>query len=87
MDNYIKIVDENGNNCMVEVIDIFGVSEYPDKEYILYTRGKDVNNENIEAFVSILKKDNEEFSLLNIEDDEEWKVVSNAINEMGDENE
>lgn len=85
MDNYIKIVDENGNSYMVEVIDIFEVEDYPGKEYIIYTMGKDVDNENIEAYVSILKNENDTFTLLNIENDEEWKIVSDAINEMEDE--
>ena len=87
MDNYIKITGDNGIDYIVEVIDVFEVSNYPGKEYILYTRGNEADNENIEAFVSILKQDNDNYYLLNIEDEEEWKIVSKAIEEMDDEDE
>ena len=34
MDNYIKVTGDNGVDYIVEVLDIFGVTNYPDKEYI-----------------------------------------------------
>lgn len=87
MDNYIKVTGDNGVDYIVEVLDIFGVTNYPDKEYILYTRNNEVDNDNIEAFVSILKQENDNYYLLNIEDEEEWKQVSKAIEEMEDSDE
>ena len=84
MENYIKVTGDNGVDYIVEVLDIFNVSNYPDKEYILYTRNNEVDNDNIEAFVSILKQENDNYYLLNIEDEEEWKAVSKAIEEVGD---
>ena len=83
MDNKINVFDEQGNAHEVEVLDVFNVEGY-DKDYILYTNNKEVDNDNIEAFVSILKEENGNYLLLNIEDDNEWNTVQLAINEMGD---
>ena len=79
----IKVLDDNGNAFEVEVLDIFGVEGY-DHEYIMYTRNQNQEDENIEAFVSILKNENDKYSLINIEDEEEWNVVQQAILEAGE---
>ena len=83
MDNKINVYDEQGNAHEVEVLDIFNVEGY-DKDYILYTNEKEIDDENIEAYVSILKEDNDNYMLLTIEDDNEWNAVHQAINEEGD---
>ena len=83
MDNKINVIDEQGNSHEVEVLDIFGV-EGSDKEYIMYTNNKEVDPDNIEAYVSILKEENDNYLLINIEDENEWSMVQEAINEMGD---
>ena len=80
MEDVISVVDEYGNTFEVEVLDIFEVEGY-DHEYILYTRNEEYDDENVEAFVSILKNDNENYSLENIEDDQEWETVQRAIDE------
>ena len=36
MDNFIDITTEDGQKYKAEVIDIFNVDEYPDKDYIIY---------------------------------------------------
>ena len=79
----IKVFDDNGNVFEVEVLDIFEVEGY-DHEYIMYTRNKEIDEDNIEAFVSILRNDNDNYSLINIEDEEEWNVVQRAILEAGE---
>ena len=84
MDNKINVYDEQGNVHEVEVLDIFNVEGY-DKDYILYTSNKEVDADNIEVYVSILKEENGNYLLLNISDDNEWNIVQQAINEMGDE--
>lgn len=84
MNNFIKVVDEDGKEFEVEVIDIFNVDGYDDKDYILYTRNREIDENNIEVFVSIIKKDGEHYSLENIEDDTEWETVQKAMDEMGD---
>ena len=86
MDNIIEVKDYKGNKFEVEVLDIFTVDEYPDKEYILYTRGEEIDNDNVEAFVSILEEHDGEYEFLNIEDENEWRVISNIINKDGDGN-
>lgn len=84
--NIITVVDENGNSFKVEVLDIFNVEGY-DNDYVLYTKNIEVDPENIEAYVSILKNDNENYSLINIEDNNEWDIVHKAILEMESMNE
>lgn len=83
MEDKITVVDENGNRFEVEVLDIFNVEGY-DNDYILYTKNIEVDPDNIETYVSILKEENDEYTLLNIEDNNEWNTVQRAILEMGD---
>ena len=83
MNEVINVVDEYGNTFEVEVLDIFEVQGY-DHEYIMYTRNQMVDDENIETYVSILKNENDNYSLVNTEDDNEWEVVKQAIQEMGE---
>ncbi|MBR2827882.1 MAG: DUF1292 domain-containing protein [Bacilli bacterium] len=84
MNNKIKIKDDNGKDYEVEVVDIFNVEGYNDKEYIAYTLGREVDQNNLEIYVSILKQDGDNYSLENIDDEEEWKYVQRAIDEMGE---
>ena len=83
MDKNLTVLDENGNELQVDVLDIFNVEGY-DHDYILYTSNKEVDAENIEAYVSILVKDDEKYLLTNIEDEAEWNIVQKAIYEMGE---
>lgn len=88
MNNIIKVTTEEGNQIEVEVLDIFGVAGYEDKEYIMYTQNKEVDEDNIKVFISILHKENDQYQLLGIADEQEWATVQKAINEMDeDENE
>lgn len=84
MDNNIEIIDENGIKQEVEVLDIFNVSSYDNKEYILYTKNREIDENNIEVFVSILEQNNDNYKLVTIEDEQEWEAVQRAIDEMGD---
>lgn len=54
MENVINVFDENGVEHQIEVLDIFNVEGY-DNEYVLYTNNKEIDNDNVEAYVSILK--------------------------------
>ena len=83
MNNIINVFDEDGNSFEVEVLDIFSVEGY-DKDYVLYTRNKEIDENNIEVMVSILTENNGQYSLLNIEDDKEWDTVQKALDEIGD---
>ena len=85
MDNKINVFDEHGMAHEVEVLDVFNVDGY-DNDYILFTNNKEIDNDNVEAYVSILKEDNGNYLLLTIEDENEWNRVQLALNEMGDLN-
>lgn len=87
MNNFIDVVTPEGEEKKAEVLDIFTVEGYEDKDYILYTFGKEVDENNVEVFVSILRKNGDVFSLENIEDETEWEEVQQAIDEAGEVNE
>ena len=86
MNNMIRVINPEGIEKEVEVLDIFTVTGYEDKEYIMYTQNKSIDENNIEVFVSILKQDGNKFELQNIEDEKEWEEVQKAIDEMGEVN-
>lgn len=87
MDNFIIVTDRDGKESEVEVLDIFTVEGYEDKDYILYTENKEIDENNIEVFVSILKQDGDTFTLEAINDEKEWEEVQKAIDEVEDINE
>lgn len=84
MNNTIVVTGNDGEKFEVEVLDIFKVKDYEAKDYILYTRNREIDENHIEVFVSILEKKDNSYFLQNIEDDHEWEVVQKAMDEMGD---
>lgn len=82
MGNELVISGENGIKYTIKVIDIFTVEEYPNKEYIAYTFEEAIDEENIKAYISILKENETDFSLYGISDKEEWEIVKNAFYNM-----
>lgn len=90
-DNKIKVTTPDNNTLEVEVLDIFSVVGYEGKDYILYSLGEEIDAEHEQAYVSVLKQDNDNYSLEEITDEKEWELVQKAIEEdislMGDENE
>ena len=84
MENLIKVTNSNGEELEVEVLDIFTVDGYEDKEYILYTMNKEVDSNNVDVYVSTLERTDTGFNLNDITDELEWKVVQEAVDEMGD---
>lgn len=79
VDNFLDVISEDGKNIKAEVIDIFSVEEYPDKDYIIYSFGEDAGNDAEKVYVSIIKDVNDEFRLLGIDDSTEWSIVQEAI--------
>lgn len=66
----------------VEVLDIFNVVGYEGKDYIMYTLGEKINEENEKVYISILNdRGNNTFELLEISDEKEWEAVQQAIQE------
>ncbi len=82
MDNIITITTQDGKQTKVEVIDIFSVVGYEDKDYILYTQNIEVDKDNIKAYVSILEENNGTYTLKEIEDEKEFEDVQAALKEM-----
>ena len=85
MDNIISVTTENNQQIKIEVLDIFSVVGYENKDYILYTQNKEVDDDNIQAYISILENNDGNYSLAAITDDKEWIEVQKAIQEMEDE--
>lgn len=85
MDNIITVTTENNEQVKIEVLDIFSVVGYDGKDYILYTQNKEVDTDNIQAYVSILENKDGNYSLVAITDDKEWIEVQKAVQEMEDE--
>ena len=85
MDNIITVIAENNEQVKIEVLDIFSVVGYENKDYILYTQNQEVDNDNIKAYISILENKDGNYSLTAITDDKEWIEVQKAVQEMEDE--
>ena len=71
-------VNLNGNDVVIDVIDIMESEEY-NKEYIFYTID---GVESKEIFASILNEKDDSYSLDTIEDDEEFDFVNKMIANM-----
>ena len=79
MDNFIEVVTEDGRKFKAEVIDIFSVDAYPDKDYIIYSFGEEVSADEEKVYVSIVEKIDDQYRLLEISDPTEWSIVQEAI--------
>ena len=79
---------ENGEPVEVEVLDIFTLENYPDKHYILYTKGE-IEGEFEKTYVSIIVDNEDEVVFTAIEDEEELKAaeayIYSVAEETGDE--
>jgi uncharacterized protein YrzB (UPF0473 family) len=84
MNNIITVTTENKKKVKVEVIDIFQVAGYENKDYILYTQNIEVDKDNIKAYISILEEKDGNYTLKGIEDNKEWDDVQKALEEMED---
>ena len=81
-DNKIVLTTPDNRKIEVEVLDIFNVIGYEDKDYIMYTLGEKVDEENEKVYISILKDHgNNNFELVSIADEQEWEAVQKAIQE------
>ena len=80
----LTVVDENGENCEIEIIDIFQIEKYPGKEYVLYTKGN-VQGEYLETYASILIETEDSVTLAAISDEQEFRDVQEHINKSLEE--
>lgn len=81
-DNKIILTTPDNKTIEVEVLDIFNVVGYEGKDYIMYTLGEKIDEENEKVYISILNdKGDNNFELVGITDDKEWDMVEKAIQE------
>ncbi len=78
---YITVTAANGQQFQAEVIDIFKVKGYEDKDYVLYSFGETVDNDNEKVYVSILESVGDNYNLKEISDPNEWNTVQEAVSE------
>ena len=79
-DNKITLTTPDNKTIEVEVLDIFNVVGYEGKDYIMYTLGEKIDEENEKVYISILNdKGDNNFELVGITDDKEWDMVEKAI--------
>ena len=86
MNDYIDAQLDDGRKVKIEVINIFSLEKYPDKDYIMYSMGEIVEGDNEKVYISILRGEDTAFYLDNIKDDVEWQDVQNAIKNFEQEN-
>lgn len=85
-DTTLTVYDENNNEVKVEVLDIFTLEAYPNKEYILYTKNE-TEGEYIKTYVSIIKKAENQYIFESIDDQQEFDAVQDYINSSVEEGE
>ena len=79
MEQELIITTETGEKVTISVIDIFTLDEYPNKEYVAYTKNEIVNDE-VKVYISILDEHENEFNLLEIEDPRELELAQEEFN-------
>ena len=77
----ITVTTESGKQMEAQVIDIIEVPEF-NKEYIFYSFGEKLEDNQMKMYVSILIEENEKIILKGIEDDNEWEVVKEILDSM-----
>ena len=78
IDNHITVTDDTGNKYTAEVYDIFKVDGY-DGDYIIYSFGEAVDQDNEKVYVSKIVESQDDFTLSEIQDEKEWEAVNNTI--------
>ena len=82
MNDGFKISVNTANGKMdAYVIDIFGAAGYEDNDYIMYSFGEVMDDEQEKVYISRLEEEDNNFNFKEITDPEEWAAVQNAINE------
>lgn len=77
----ITVTTESGRQMEAQVIDVIEVPEF-NKQYIFYTFGEKVENDQMKLYASILFEDEDKITLKGIEDDNEWDVVKEILDSM-----
>lgn len=79
--NFIDVTTPDGI-VKAEVLDIFSIPEYEDREYILYSLGEEVEHDSEKIYVSRLLEDNGVFTFEDIIDPKEKELIDLAVDEI-----
>lgn len=82
MSGILSITAPNNQNIDINVIDVFTVDEYANKQYIAYTLFESEKEGLIRVYISILNEQEQTYTLEVIEDKEEEETVIEAFKNM-----
>lgn len=82
-DTFITVTDDGGKKYKATVLDVFQVEGYDENNYVVYTFGESVDEQNDRAYISKMEElpDGQGFNFTEIEDPKEWESVNKAFNE------
>jgi len=84
MENTFKIINDNGEEVMCDVLFTFD-SEETKKSYIVYTDNSKDEEGNVQVFASIYDPNKEDQKLEPIQTEQEWKVIETILNTLQEE--
>lgn len=84
MENTFKVINENGEEIMCDVLFTFD-SEETKKSYIVYTDNSKDEEGNVQVFASIYDPAQENQKLEPITTEQEWKVIETILNTLQEE--
>ena len=84
MENTFKIINNNGEEVMCDVLFTFD-SEETKKSYIVYTDNSKDADGNVQVFASIYDPNQEDQTLEPIKTEQEWKVIETILNTLQEE--
>ena len=84
MENTFKIINDNGEEVMCDVLFTFD-SEETKKSYIVYTDNSKDAQGNVQVFASIYYPNVEDQKLEPITTEQEWKVIETILNTLQEE--
>lgn len=84
MENTFKIINDNGEEVMCDVLFTFD-SEETKKSYIVYTDNSKDAQGNVQVFASIYDPNVEDQKLEPITTEQEWKVIETILNTLQEE--
>jgi len=83
-ENQLTVVDENGNELLMEILFTFDSDDYNKSYVVYYPAGAENEDEegNVDLHVSayVPASNNEGGDLLPVETDEEWEMIEEVIN-------
>jgi uncharacterized protein YrzB (UPF0473 family) len=84
MENTFKIINDNGEEVMCDVLFTFD-SEETKKSYIVYTDNSKDDEGNVQVFASIYDPNQQDQKLEPIKTEQEWKVIETILNTLQEE--